>query len=45
MSLSCCQATESDDGTSPVERVTPDLVFNRVGVDYVGPPQLKLGST
>ena len=32
-------------GQLPVERVTPDLVFNRVGVDYAGPLQLKLGST
>lgn len=32
-------------GQLPKERVTPDLVFNRVGVDYAGPLQLKLGST
>ena len=32
-------------GSLPVERVTPALVFNRVGVDYAGPLQLKLGST
>ena len=32
-------------GQVPTERVTPDLVFDRVGVDYAGPLQLKLGST
>ena len=32
-------------GQLPKEQVTLDLVFNRVGVDYVGPLQLKLGST
>lgn len=32
-------------GQLPVERVTPDLVFNKVGVDYAGPLQLKSGST
>ena len=32
-------------GQVPTERVTPDLVFSRVGVDYAGPLQLKLGST
>ena len=31
-------------GQLPAERVTPDLIFNRVGVDYAGPLQLKLGS-
>ena len=28
-----------------MERVTPDLVFNRVDQDYAGSLQLKLGST
>ena len=32
-------------GQLPAERVTPDSVFNKVGVDYAGPLQLKLGST
>ena len=32
-------------GPLPVEWVTPDLVFNTVGVDYAGLLQLKLGST
>ena len=32
-------------GQLPAERVTPDLIFNRVGVDYAGPLQLKLGPT
>lgn len=32
-------------GQLPMERVTPDLIFNRVGVDYAGPLLLKLGST
>lgn len=27
-------------GQLPAERVTPDLIFNRVGVDYPGPLQL-----
>lgn len=30
-------------GQLPLERVTPDLVFNRVGIDYAGPLYLKLG--
>ena len=32
-------------GQHPAEQTTPDLVFDRVGVDYAGPLQLKLGST
>ncbi len=32
-------------GQLPLERVTPDLVFDRVGVDYAGPFLLKLGAT
>ena len=31
-------------GQLPAERVTPDVVFSRVGIDYAGPLQLKLGS-
>ena len=31
-------------GQLPTERVTPDLVFNRVGVDYAGPIYTKCGS-
>ena len=31
-------------GQLPTERVTPDLVFNRVGVDYAGPIYTKYGS-
>ena len=30
-------------GQLPAERVTPDLIFNRVGVDYAGSLQLKIG--
>ena len=30
-------------GQLPFERVTPDLVFSRVGVDYAGPVLIKLG--
>jgi hypothetical protein len=30
-------------GQLPLERVTPGLVFERVGVDYAGPVYLKLG--
>ena len=31
-------------GQIPTERITPDLVFNRVGLDYAGPFILKYGS-
>jgi hypothetical protein len=31
-------------GQLPAERVTPEFVFSRVGIDYAGPLQLKLGS-
>ena len=30
-------------GQLPVERISPDLVFNRVGVDYAGPFYVKYG--
>ena len=30
-------------GQLPIERVTPDLVFERVGVDYAGPVYVKHG--
>ena len=30
-------------GQLPIERVTPDSVFNRVGVDYAGPVYIKYG--
>ena len=29
-------------GQLPIERVTPDSVFNRVGVDYAGPNQIRI---
>ena len=32
-------------GQLPAERITPDTVFERVGVDYAGPFLLKYGST
>ena len=32
-------------GQLPCERVTPDIVFNKVGLDYAGPLLLKLGRT
>ena len=32
-------------GQLPKERVTPDAVFNNVGVDYAGPLYIKQGST
>ena len=32
-------------GQLPAERVTPDIVFSKVGLDYAGPLQLKLGLT
>ena len=32
-------------GQLPKERVTPDIVFDKVGLDYAGPLMLKLGST
>ena len=31
-------------GQMPPERVTPDIVFSRVGVDYAGPILIKLGA-
>ena len=31
-------------GRLPVERVSPDSVFDNVGVDYAGPMYIKLGS-
>ena len=30
-------------GQLPIERVTPDLVFDKVGVDYAGPVYIKYG--
>ena len=30
-------------GQLPMERVTPDLVFNKVGIDYAGPISIKYG--
>ena len=30
-------------GQLPLERVTPDSVFNRVGLDYAGPLYVKYG--
>lgn len=30
-------------GQLPMERVIPDAVFNRVGVDYAGPVYIKYG--
>ena len=32
-------------GQLPKERITPDAVFNNVGLDYVGPIYIKRGST
>ena len=32
-------------GQLPLQRVTPDIVFSNVGLDYAGPLLLKLGST
>ena len=32
-------------GQLPVERITPDIVFSNVGVEYAGPVYLKQGST
>ena len=43
--MSRSQTTEAKFGQLPPERVTPDLVFNNVGLDYAGPLLLKLGST
>ena len=31
-------------GQLPSERVTPDIVFSKVGVDYAGPVYIKLGA-
>lgn len=43
MQMDFCQATNSTHGEVPPERVTPGMVFKRVGVDYTGPFHLKLG--
>ena len=32
-------------GQLPAERVSPDLVFSKVGLDYAGPFHIKLGNT
>ena len=39
----CCetQATDPLIGQLPMERVTPDVVFNWIGVDYAGPIYVK----
>ena len=31
-------------GQLPIERITPDLVFDKAGVDYAGPVHIKYGS-
>ena len=35
----------SIDGTIAIERVSSDLIFSKVGVDYAGPFLIKLGPT
>ena len=30
-------------GQLPIKRITPDLIFDKVGVDYVGPVYIKYG--
>jgi len=37
------QASTADVGTAPLERITPDSVFGRVGLDYAGPFLVKYG--
>ena len=32
-------------GQLPIEQVPPDIVFEKVGIDYVGPVYTKYGST
>ena len=32
-------------GQLPLEHITPDLVFERIGLDFAGPLHLKRGST
>ena len=38
-----CKATKLSIGQLPIERITPDSVFNKVGVDYAGPVYIKHG--
>ena len=33
----------SIDGQLPIEQITPDIVFENVGIDYVGPIYIKYG--
>ena len=44
LSMHFSKTTRSAKGQLPTERVSPDLVFSNVGVDYAGPFCLKLGS-
>lgn len=39
----CARSHPPSFGQLPIERVTPDSVFARVGLDYAGPLQIKLG--
>ena len=39
----CAKPHPPSFGQLPIERITPDSVFNRVGLDYAGPLQIKLG--
>lgn len=47
--VTCCRVAARPQhqlcGQLPLERVTPDIVLNKVGLDYAGPLLLKLGST
>ena len=42
--VTCRRISVQPHGSTSMRRVTPDSVFDRVGIDYVGPVYLKYGS-
>ena len=43
LSSPCRETQTAMMGQLPLERVTPDIVFEKVGIDYAGPLYLKYG--